>query len=76
MYGVLSPLECNIKIGSIQTFANVLYYPLGNEYLDNWELRIFDIKIYELDKITLCNMNFCEVGIFLYAEQYQNLWSI
>lgn len=73
MYVILSHGWCNVKIRSVETFTT--YFIISCE-MNIWiieKAKIFGIRIYELNKTTFCNMNFCETGIFFSAEKHQKL---
>lgn len=76
MYGILSHGWWNVKIRSVETFTTYFIISCETNIWIIGKAKIFGIRIYELNKITFCNMNFSEMGIFFPAEKRQELWSV
>lgn len=76
MYGILSQEWWNVKIRSAETFTT--YFIISCE-MNIWiigKAKIFVVRIYELNKITFCNRNFCGTEIFFSAGKHEELWSV
>lgn len=76
MCGILSHEWWNVKIRSPETFTTYFIISCEMNISIIGKAKIFVIRIHELNKITSCNMNFCEAEIFFSAENHQELQGV